>query len=448
MIQFLRSETYSNETGIVDLEITTRPVHSVLLRDVRLIDPASSFDGPICVGLTGGEIIYRGEFPQDGDYDEVLEAGGLWLMPGIIDLCMRPREPGATHKATLHSELKAAAAAGITMCCIPPDTCPVIDDTSVIEHIQRIAKSVGGASVRMLGALTLGLSGKALAEMSALQRAGCVGVTNALSPITNLTVALRSLEYASGLGLTVHVSPQDTALTDGGCAHAGAASLRLGLPGIPTSAETVAIGQWIALAEDCGATIHFCRLSAARSISLIEDAKARGLPVTCDVAAHQLFFTENDVEEFNPFCHVMPPLRTDFDREMLRSGLTSGAIDAICSDHQPHDQDAKTGPFELTEPGMSTIETLLPLALELVRCGTLTPLQMAKKLSQEPARILGLPYPSLRVGNQADMVLINPERPWIVDAESLQSRGHNTPLFGQTIRGRAVRVFQSGHGGL
>lgn len=430
------------------MEIISRPTHSILIRDVRLIDPVTDFDGRICLGLIDNRIVYRGDCPPDSDYSEVLDADGLWLMPGIIDLCMRPREPGATHKATLQSELNAATAGGIATCCIPPDTSPVIDNAGIIEYIQRIARSAGGASVRVLGALTLGLSGKTLAEMSALRQAGCVGVSNALAPIANRMVALRSLEYASGLGLTVHVSPQDTALAQGGCAHAGPVALRLGLPGIRTSAETVGVSQWIALAEDCGASVHFCRLSAARSVSLIEDAKARGLSVTCDVAAHQLFLTENDIEDFDPFCHVMPPLRTDYDRDALRDGLRKDIIDAICSDHQPHDQDAKTGPFALTEPGMSTVETLLPLALRLVKSGILTPLQMAKKLSQDPARILRLPYPSLQVGSRADMVLVDPDQPWAVNADSLRSQGQNTPLLGQTVHGRAVRVFQGGHGSL
>lgn len=425
------------------MEFTTRPVRSVLLKNVRLIDPVSGFDGQACVGLIDGRIAYRGDSPQDGDYREVLDASGLWLIPGIIDLCIRPREPGATHKATLQSELNAAIAGGITTCCIPPDTSPVIDNEGVIEHIQRIARSVGGASAYMLGALTVGLSGKTLAEMSTLQQAGCVGISNAFVPVANSMIALHSLEYAAGLGLTVHVSPLDAALSDGGCAHAGAIALRLGLPTIPTSAETVAVSQWIALAEDCGASVHFCRLSTARGMSLIEDAKARGLPITCDVAAHQLFLTENDIEDFDPFCHVAPPLRTAFDREMLRSGIKKGVIDAICSDHQPHDQDAKTGPFAQTEPGMSALETLLPLSLKLVDSGIITPLQMTQKLSQIPASILKLPYPNLDIGSRPDLVLVDPAQPWTVSATTLRSQGHNTPLLGQTLHGRAVRVFHS-----
>lgn len=421
---------------------------SVLIKGARLLDPASNFDGTATLGIRNGRIDYRGSRAPNAGYDEIIDAKGLWLMPGIVDLCARLREPGATYKANMESESPAALAAGITALCIPPDTRPVIDNAAVVVRVNRIAKAAAGAHVYMLGALTQDLAGHALAEMSALKQAGCVGVSNAWEPLANTLVTRRALEYASSLDLTVHVMPQDTALSNGGCAHEGIVALRLGLPAIPVAAETLAIRQWISLIEDTGAQVHFGRLSSARGAELIASAKARGLPVSADVAAHQLFLTEDDIEGFDAQCHVRPPLRTTQDRDALRAAVGSGVIDAICSDHQPHERDAKVNPYPLTEPGISALETLLLLSLRLVGDGILTPLQMAQRLSAAPARILRIPGGSLAVGTRADLMLIDPMQEWILEPAAMRSRGHNTPFAGQPFRGRVRRVFHGGQRGL
>lgn len=416
---------------------------SVLIRNARLLDPVRGTDGTGCVGFRDGVIDYRGaRAPKVEDYEETVDARGLWLMPGIVDLCARLREPGATQKGTMKSECGAALAAGITALCLPPDTRPVIDNAAVVNRVNRIAKAADGAYVHMLGALTKGLEGTALAEMSALKAAGCVGISNALLPVAGPLVARRALEYASSLGLTVHVVPLDEALANGGCAHEGSISTRLGLPPIPVAAEAVAMRQWISLVEDTGARVHFGRLSSARGVTLLASAVDRGLPVTADVAAHQLFLTDAAIEGFDARAHVIPPLRGEEDRAALREAVGSGLIGAICSDHQPHEADAKINPFPLTEPGISALETLLPLSLRLVDEGLLSPLQMAARLSQAPAQVLGLPAGTLAPGARADLLLVDPRLGWTLDPATLRSAGRSTPFAGQAFTGRAVAVWR------
>ncbi|MDB5985336.1 MAG: dihydroorotase [Nevskia sp.] len=414
---------------------------SVLIKDVRLLDPAADTDTVGCIGIRDGLIDYRGKKPPSAKYKESIDTKGLWLMPGAIDLCARLREPGHTAKATMKSESPAALAAGITALCMPPDTRPVIDNAAVVNRVNRIAKAAGGAYVYMLGALTQGLAGAALAEMSALKQAGCVGVSNGLAPIGSTLLARRALEYAASLKLTVHVVPLDVSLANGGCAHEGPVATRLGLPSIPVAAEAVAMRVWISLVEDTGARVHFGRLSSARGVALLESAQARGLPVTADVAAHQLFMTADDVDGFNAMAHVMPPLRAAEDRAALRDAVASGAIAAICSDHQPHEADAKINPFPLTEPGISALETLLPLCLRLVHEKLLTPLQMAERLALGPAQILGIAGGSLAKGAPADIVLIDPDQSWVLQPAQLLSAGRNTPFAAQRFSGRALRAW-------
>ncbi|MGH8444266.1 MAG: dihydroorotase, partial [Solimonas sp.] len=250
--------------------------------------------------------------------------------------------------------------------------------------------------------------------------------------------------YAQGLGVTVHVFAQNAALAAGGCAHEGAVATRLGLAAIPAAAEVSGVRFWISLVEDTGARVHFCRLSTARGAELVGLARQRGLPVTADVAAHQLFLTDADIDGFNAQCHVMPPLRSASDRDALRQAVADGVIGAICSDHQPHEADAKINPFPMTEPGISALETLLPLTLELVHEGRLTPLAAAERLSLGPARIAGLAAGRLEAGEPADLVLVDPGSAWTLRADQMLSAGHNTPFDGRALRGRAVRTIHRG----
>ncbi len=417
---------------------------SLLIRGARLLDPASGFDGIADVGIRDGRISSIGTPLPDAPHDQTVEAAGLWLMPGVVDLCARFREPGETHKASFASEVPAAQAGGITTVILPPDSQPVVDSPAALLRVQRIAGLVGGLNVHVLGALTKGLGGEALAELSALKNAGVVGASQALQPIRDLLVARRALEYAHGLGLTVHVFAQNAALAGGGCAHEGPVATRLGLPAIPVAAEVADIRLWISLVEDTGARVHFCRLSTARGAELVGLAQRRGLPVTADVAAHQLFLTDADLDGFNPLCHVVPPLRSAEDRAALRQAVADGVIAAICSDHQPHEADAKINPLPMTEPGISALETLLPLGLALVHDGGLDALMLAARLSLGPARIAGIDAGAITVGACADLVLIDPQLAWTVRAEHLRSAGRHTPFEGHGFLGAVTLTLYRG----
>jgi dihydroorotase len=418
---------------------------SLLIAGARILDPVAGVDAEGYLGVRGDRIVHCDTKRPAEKFERTIDARGQWLIPGIVDLCARLREPGASHKATIRSETAAAVAAGITTLCIPPDTKPIIDHPSVLNRIDGIvAKAGSGVRVVALGALTQGLAGEVLAEMSALRDAGCVGVSQAHAPIADWRVARRALEYAAGLGLTVHVVPLDPTLGAGGCAHEGAVATRLGLPAIPVAAEVASIRAWISLVEDTGARVHFGRLSSARAVELLASAKSRKLPVTADVAAHQLFLTDTALTHFNAICHVLPPLREAADRDALRDGVRDGVIDAICSDHQPHEADAKINPFPLTEPGISGLDTLLPLALRLVQENVLSPLTMAERLASAPARIVGSLQGTLVVGAAADFTLIDPSRRWRLDRESWHSAGHNSPFMGDEFVGRAVAACAAG----
>ena len=417
---------------------------ALLIANARVIDPASGRDAPGYVMVRDGRIESITDHAPFAAVDQTLDGSGLWLMPGIVDLAARFREPGQTHKASFASETLAAQCAGITAITLPPDTQPPIASPAVADRVRGIAARTGGLDVYMLGALTQDLGGENLAEMSALKQAGCVGVSNAAFGLRDSLVGRRALDYAQGLGLTVHVFAQNPALANRGCAHEGPVATRLGLAPIPVAAEVSAIRFWISLVEDTGAAVHFGRLSTARGVEMVETARRSGLPVSADVAAHQLFLTAQDVGNFNAQCHVLPPLRSAEDRDALRAGVARGAVQAICSDHQPHEADAKINPFPLTEPGISGLETLLPLGLQLVQDGLLTPLQLAERLSLGPARILGVEAGALLVSAAANLVLLDPCASWQVDRHRLRSAGHNTPFHGRTLPGRVHATLHAG----
>lgn len=419
-------------------------MNRTLIRGVRLLDPASGNDHVGHLGIDGPRIDHVGADLPAAHYDEVIDAEGCWLTPGAIDLCARFREPGQTAKASFASETPAAFAGGITRFALPPDTRPALDTPAMVVRVQRISKAVRSPWVSPIGALTQNLAGEALAEMSALKAAGCVGLSNGLQPLRDALLARRALEYASGLGLTVHVFAQDPSLANGGCAHEGAIATRLGLSPIPVAAEVSALRFWISLVEDTGARVHFGRLSTARGAELIETAQGRGLPVSADVAAHQLFATDAALEGFNALAHLLPPLRGEADRDALRSAVGRGVITAICSDHQPHEADAKINPFPLTEPGLSGLETLWPLTLRLVDEGLLSPLEAVARLTRGPAQVLGLATPSLQVGAPADLALINPARPWTLDVERLRSRGRHSLFHGERFNHQVVGCWHDG----
>jgi dihydroorotase len=409
----------------------------------RLIDPHNDVDEITDIEISNGRISAIGKAAAS-DTDIVIDASNKIVCPGLVDLCARLREPGSENKASIHSETIAASAAGITTVCCPPDTDPVIDEPAVIDLINHKATNSAHSNVVTLGALTVGLQGERLAEMQSLHNAGCVGVSNAHHPVDNTMVLRRAYAYAANCGFTVHITPTDHWLSKGGCAHEGSIATRLGLKGIPVSAETTALARVLELVAETGVHAHIGRLSSAQGIELIRHAKARGLAVTADVSAHQLHLTELDISNFNADCHVLPPLRTQRDMEALRQAVADGTIDAICSDHQPHNPDAKQAPFASTEPGISSLETLLSLTLKLVHENLFDYNTAIKTLTSAPANILGINKGKLAVDDIADICIFNPDAEWQVDTSEMLSRGKNTPFEGWMLQGKATHTIING----
>lgn len=408
-----------------------------------VIDPANNIEAKHDIYISNGKIAAVGKQPEGFVIDQEINADKLHVIPGIVDLRTRLREPGQEHKGSIASETRAAAASGITTLCIPPDTIPVIDTTTVVELIQRKASEAGYARVVTLGALTSGLKGEQLSEMAVLKSQGnCVGVSNALEPVTNNLVMRRAMEYAASVGSTIFLHAEDEGLAGIGTAHEGVISTRLGLPGIPEAAETVAIARDLLLIEQTGVHAHFCHVSSARAAQMIARAQYDGLPVTADVTAHHLHLTEMDIGYFDSNCHVRPPLRTQRDREALINALAHGNINAICSDHEPHDADAKLAPFSETEPGISGLETLLPLALRL--SDELSLADVINRITLQPAKILGIDAGTLSIGEKADICIYDPEQHWTLTPENMISNGHNTPFANWEFKGKVMHTLLNG----
>jgi len=410
----------------------------------RLIDPHNQVDEIVDLYLADGRVAAIGNAPDGFVAETEINAAELCVIPGLIDLCARLREPGQEFKANISSECRAAAASGITTLCCPPDTVPIIDTPAVIEMIHHRARQTGAARVVGLGALTRNLDGEHLSEMAALKQAGCIGVSNALTPMASTLVQRRAFEYAATFDLTVFLHADDAALSSGGCMHEGYVSTRLGLPGIPEAAETVAVARDLALIQQTGVRAHFGRLTTRRAVRMVARAQFDGIPVTADVAIPNLYLTELDVIDFNPDYHFIPPLRTQEDRDGLRESLRSGALSAICSDHQPHEADAKLAPFPATEAGASGLDSLLPLTLKLAQENHLLPGEAIARVTSGPASILNLPYGELGVGRVADICIFNPDTTWRLDKNSMRSQGKNTPFRGWEMPGQVRYTLRDG----
>ncbi len=414
------------------------------IRNGHIIDPANQIDTVSDLHIADGLIVALGTPPDGFNAEQQIDASGLIVAPGLVDLSARLREPGQEHKANIASETHAAAAAGITTLACPPDTDPVIDTPAVVELIRHRAGATGMSRVVCIGAATQGLRGEHLSEMGALKQADCAGIGNALYAVSTPLVMRRIMEYAATHDLTLHLFSEDPSLRNGGCIHEGAVSTRLGLPGIPEAAETVAVARDLALITATGVRAHFCRLSTARAVQMVARARHDGLAITADVTAHHLHLTDMDVGYFDSQCHMRPPLRNQRDLQALRKGVASGVIDAICSDHQPHEADAKLTPFTESASGISALETLLPLALRLVDEGAMTLPQLIATITVKPAQILGLDAGTLTPGANADISIFDPEHYWRLSSEALRSRGHNTPFIGWELKGKVKQTLLSG----
>lgn len=417
---------------------------AIRIRGGRVIDPANGIDAETDLFVGEGAIIALGRAPSGFKPQRDIDARGLIVSPGFIDLCARPREPGAEHKATIVSEAAAALRGGFTTICCPPDTDPVIDTPAVVDLIKHRATQARASRVLCLGALTQGLGGCVLSEMAALRAAGCVGVSNAQQPIRDTLVLRHALEYAATLKLTVFARPEDPWLGATGRMHEGATSTRLGISATPACAESIEVSRLLLLCEQTGARIHFGRLSTARSVRLVQAARRAGLPVSADVGIAYLHFIDTDVGDFDSMFHVQPPLAGAPDRTALLRAVADGAIDAVCSDHQPHDADAKAAPFSATEPGMSLLDTFLPMLLDLTRRHRLPLARAIAAVTEAPAKVLGLTSGQLGVGSAADITLFDPELRWTCSTTTLHSDGKNSPLLGQEMIGRAVMTLVGG----
>ncbi|MFI7868591.1 dihydroorotase [Ectopseudomonas khazarica] len=410
----------------------------------RVIDPSSGLDRVSDLYLDGGKLAAIGQAPAGFTADKTLDAQGLVAAPGLVDLSVALREPGYSRKGSIATETLAAAAGGVTSLCCPPFTKPVLDTPAVAELILDRAREAGHTKVFPIGALSKNLAGEQLAELVALRDTGCVAFGNGLDNFRNSRTLRRALEYAATFDLQVIFHSQDFDLAEGGLAHEGPTASFLGLAGIPESAETVALARDLLLVEQSGVRAHFSQITSARGAELIAAAQARGLPVTADVALYQLLLTDEALIDFSSLYHVQPPLRSGKDRDGLREALKAGVISAIASHHQPHERDAKLAPFAATEPGISSVQLLLPLAMTLVQDGLLDLPTLLARLSSGPASALRLPAGQLAVGSAADIVLFDPQASTLA-GERWYSKGRNCPFLDHRLPAAVRYTLVDGH---
>jgi dihydroorotase len=414
------------------------------IKNGRVIDPKNGIDAVSDIFIAAGRIVGVGLAPADFHANRVIDATGLVVCPGLVDLSVRLREPGFEYKATLESEMLAAAAGGVTALACPPDTDPPLDEPGLVEMLKFRARNLPGPRVYPLGALTQKLEGKALTEMAELREAGCVAFTQANVPMVDTQALLRALEYAATFGFAVWLRPQDFHLGRG-VAHDGAVASRLGLPGIPALAETVALATILQLAKDSGVRLHLMRLSTREGIAMVNAARSAGLDVTCDVATTHLHLSEMDLTSFDAQMHLAPPVRSLRDRDAIRAALVDGGIDAICSDHTPVDDDEKQVPFGESSPGASGVELLLPLTLKWASEMGVPLAQAIRLISWMPAQILGIASGHLSVGAPADVCIFDLDLEWQVSRQNLKSQGKNTPFIGHSMIGKVRYTVIDGH---
>ena len=406
----------------------------ILIKNGRLVDAASGLDRVGDLAIAAGRIVALGDVPADFDAQRVIDATGLVVAPGLVDLCARLREPGHEHEGMLESELAAAAAGGVTSLVCPPDTDPALDEPGLVEMLKFRARKLSMCRLFPLGALTRGLKGEQLTEMAELTEAGCVGFSQAEVPIRNTQFLQRALQYAATYDYTVWLHPMDPWLS-GGVAASGAVATRLGLSGLPVTAETIALHTIFELMRATGARVHLCRLSSSAGVALLRAAKQEGLPVTADVSINSLCLTDVDIGYFNTAMRLTPPLRQGRDRDALRAALADGTIDALVSDHMPVSADEKNVPFAEATPGATGLELLLSVALKWAEDEQLPLARALAVVSSEPVRVLGNALGSLSAsagrlveGGVADLCLFDPATRWAVRPDQLVSQGTHTPF--------------------
>lgn len=415
--------------------------------NARLLDPASGRDELGGCLIDGAEILDLGHDVTAGTAPAgaaVVDCHGHCLFPGLIDMCATIGEPGAAHKETLVSSSNAAAAGGITTIICTPDTEPVVDDMALVEYIRQRARELASVHVRPMAAITKGLLGEQMTELGLLAEAGAVAFTDAVRAVADATVMRRALSYASAKGLLLVQHAEEPSLAAGGCMNEGEISTRLGLQGIPAEAEVIMIERDIRLVELTGGRYHVAQISTATAIDAVRRAKRRGLPVTAGVAPHHFALNETAVGEYRTFAKTSPPLRIEADRLAVIDGLKDGTIDVIVSAHVPQGVESKRLPFAQAAPGISGLETMLPLALELHHNGQVPLLDLLRAMTVRPAELLGLEGGRLIAGAPADLTILDLDAPWRIDETRLRAKSKNTPYDGRPVQGRVVRTVVAG----
>lgn len=414
------------------------------IRNGRVIDPKNNLDSKLDVFIAAGKVLSIGQTPNGFVANQTIDATNLIVCPGLVDLSARLREPGEEYKARLASELQAAVAGGVTSLACPPDTDPVLDEPGLVEMLKYRARQQGLAHVYPLGAMTRQLQGKTLAEMNELYAAGCVGFSQANIAITDTQVLWRAMQYAATFNFTLFLHAEEPFLAANGVAHDGEVATRLGLKGIPSAAEALALASILRIAQETGAKVHISRLSTAEGVAMIRAAKAQGLKISCDVSANHLHLTEHDIAYFDANCHLKPPLRTQRDKEALSAGLKDGTIDAICSDHTPVDDDAKLMPFAEAEIGATGLELLLPLTLKWAAQEKVSLPHALSLITQTSAQILGISAGNLSQNSDADICIFDANEYWKISPKTLKSQGRNTPFNGLELAGKVKKTLVHG----
>lgn len=430
--------------------IPTRSVpadRKTALVNARLFDPESGLDIIGDLLITGdtiadfGPALFRDGKPEGAEF---IDCGGHLLTPGLLDIQVHFREPGQEYKETIQTGSKSAAAGGVTTVACMPNTQPVVDDVSVVAFIHRRARETGYVNVRTYGAISKGQKGEALTEMGLLKEAGVVGFTDDGKPVMNALLMRRALTYARELGVPVAQHAEDMNLTAGGCMNEGIVSTRLGLPGIPNASEAVIVERDIILAELTGGQYHVLHISTAEAVDAVRRAKKKGLRVTAEAAPHHFCLTDEAIEEYRTFCKMNPPLRAEKDRLAIIEGLRDGTIDAIATDHAPHDEESKRVPMTHAAFGIVGLETMLPLSLSLYHQKLMPLRDVIAAMTYKPADIIHVPAGRLKKGASADLTLIDLDHDWSLEPKSFVSKSQNSPFENWNVKGRAIRTIVCG----
>ena len=415
--------------------------------NARLLDPATGLDAPGALLSEGTRILDVGPRVMNeamAEGAEIVDCGGRCLAPGLIDMRVHLREPGDEHKETITTASKAAAAGGVTAMVCLPNTEPAVDNVSVVEFIARRARETNIVKIYTYGTVTRGFKGREMTEMGIMSQAGALGFTDGTHAVADALVMRRALAYAKTFGLLIIQHPEEPSLAGNGVMTEGEIATRLGLPGIPACAELMMIERALRLVELTDGRYHAAHISTAESVEVIRRAKQRGLDVTCDTAPPYFTLNENAVGEYRTFAKLSPPLRCEEDRAAIVEGLADGTIDAIASDHAPHDQESKRLPFIQAESGMIGLETLLPLSLALYHGKKLPLLKVLALLSNRPGELLNLKEGTLKPGQPADLVIFEPDRPWRTDPTKFHSKSKNTLFEDYPVQGRVSRTVVGG----